>query len=181
MGNLSTHHFAKSLFDQYYPGLVEFAFRLTGCDETARDLVQDVFVKIIENEQMVPEDAKSAKSYLYSMVKNSSLNHLRHKKVVGQYRLSTDTNREYEETALEALIYSEAINKLHHAIQALPEACQEVCRLSYLEEKSVRQTAELTNTSVNTIKTNKKRGMEILRKQLAPALRTAKSILFQVF
>ena len=178
MGNLVAYHLAKNLFEQYYPGLVEFAIRLIGCDETARDLVQDVFVKIIENEQMVPENPKSAKSYLYSMVKNSAFNYLRHNKVIDHYQQKMADDIDYGKTALEAFIYSEAINQLHKTIQTLPHACQVVCRLSYLEEKSVQQTADISNTSVNTVKTHKKRAIDMLRKQLVPALRTAKAILF---
>lgn len=175
MSTSLTDREVKLLFDRYYLGLVEFSWRLVGCEETARDIVQDTFVKLLDNRAGVFLDHQKAKSYLYSMVKNASLNHLRREEVIDRYADQHEDSGQSEENILEALIYSESVNQLYAAIANLPEACQQVCTLTYLEEKSNQEAAELTNTSINTVKTHKRRAIEILRKSLLPTIRTLKS------
>lgn len=178
MSKSLTEREVKHLFESYYLGLVEFSWRLVSCEETARDIVQDTFVKLLDNTSDIIFDYQKSKSYLYSMVKNASLNHLRREKVRDRYADLKHATEESEENILEALIYSESVNQLYTAIANLPEACQHICTLTYIEEKSNQEAAELTNTSINTVKTHKRRAVEILRKNLVPTIRTLKSFFF---
>lgn len=178
MSTSLTDREVKLLFDRYYLGLVEFSWRLVGCEETARDIVQDTFVKLLDNRSGVFFDHQKAKSYLYSMVKNASLNHLRKGEVIERYVDQHKVSEQSEESILEALIFSESVNQLYAAIADLPEACQQICTLTYIEEKSNQEAAQLTNTSINTVKTHKRRAIEILRKNLLPTIRTLKFFFF---
>ena len=171
----------KALFVQYYVALVEFSTHLLSCRETALDIVQDVFVKLLEKESELPEQEKLVKSYLYTAVKNASLNHIRHLKVVDAYHQQQGWQEDADIRLLDALIYAETINSLHTAIQKLPKSCQEVCRLTYLEGKSNSEAAELCGVSINTIKTQKRRSVELLRVTLGPIVNTVKILLLFFF
>lgn len=171
------HDDFKVLFEAYYVRLVEFAWRIVNCEEIARDLVQDVFLKIIEDPAVLPQEDKM-KSYLYSMVKNRALNHLRHRSIAGRHHQNMKSCSVVEDDALDALIYAEALYHLHYAIEALPTACQKVCRLTYLQEASNQEAAKHSRLSVNTIKTQKRRAVTLLRKQLLPVFRTARLFFF---
>lgn len=171
----------RELFERYYITLVEFVNRIIKCEETARDLAQDIFVKLLENDPKLPEAEFKIKSYLYSMAKNSALNYLRHRKVVQKFEKNHDPSAYISESnLLDALIYAESVYQLHKAIQALPEACQSVCKSTFLEEMTYKETAAVSRTSVNTVKTHRRRAIELLRKQLQPPLRIVKSIFFLI-
>lgn len=176
----SSKYDIKQLFDQYYIGLVEFASHIVGCDEEARDIVQDVFVKLLINNRLL-ENKDKVKSYLYSMVKNACFNELRSKKTKSRFVEFQKENTVEEEDLLEALIYAESVQHLYQAIETLPEACQKVCNLTYIDEKSNGEAAEITETSVNTIKTHKRRAVELLRKRLIPSVKTLKSFFLLFF
>lgn len=135
----------KKVFDAYYFGLIEFSWRIVRCEETGRDIVQDVFVKLLESNYHLPAEEHRVKSYLYTMVKNSSLNYLRREEVAERYQERTVAEEvQWEENILDALIYGESIRELHAAIETLPAACQQICKLTFLEEKSNQEAAELT-------------------------------------
>ena len=93
------------LFEQYYVSLVEFSWRIVKCDETARDIVQDTFVKLLEKDYQVQNNENAQKSYLYSTVKNASLNYLRREKVAGKYLEASDFIEQEDTLLLDALIW----------------------------------------------------------------------------
>lgn len=176
-----TAHKIQTLFEQYYIGLVAFCGKMVQCDETARDIVQDVFVKLLDSRTVLPLEEPVIKSYLYSMVRNASLNYLRREKLWNNYKQANEADPLSEENILDAIIYGETIRELHHAIQLLPDACRNICELTYLEENSNKEAAALSQTSINTVKTHKRRAVSLLREQILTVARPVKSILFFFF
>ena len=63
----------EELFYSYYHELCSLAYRITRCPEQARDVVQDVFLKLWKkrNERQIK---RSIKGYLYQAVWNQALN-----------------------------------------------------------------------------------------------------------
>jgi RNA polymerase sigma-70 factor (family 1) len=171
----------QELFDEYYIGLVEFCSRIIHCTETSRDIVQDIFVKLLDSSIELPREKAVLRSYLYSMVRNASLNYLRREKLFHKYKQANDHSAFSDEDVLEAIIYGETIQQLHHAIQSLPAACRNICELTYLEEHSNQEAAKLSETTINTVKTHKRRAVALLREQILTLSHLAKSILFLFF
>lgn len=64
--------FEELFFEFYYP-LCRFAVKITRCSELARDVVQEVFVKLWQNRGN-REIVHSVKAYLYQSVRNQALN-----------------------------------------------------------------------------------------------------------
>ncbi|NGF56420.1 sigma-70 family RNA polymerase sigma factor [Parapedobacter sp. SGR-10] len=181
MKNILTEMHVKALFEQYYIALVEFSWHIVKCRDTASDIVQDTFVKVLERLEELPSQEKALKSYLYSSVRNISLNHIRHQKIADGYQKSNEWNEMDETYILDAMIYAETVNNLHKAIKTLPKSCQEVCKLTYLEGKSNSEAAELCGVSINTIKTQKRRSVELLRHRLAPIFHSLKAFVLFFF
>lgn len=171
----------QEIFELYYLGLVGFCSRMIHCEETSRDIVQDVFVKLLDGKVKLPVEKAALKSYLYSMVKNATLNYVRREKLLNKYRETTGDTELQQNTILDGIIYAETIQQLHLAIQALPGACRNICELTYLEENSNQEAAVLSSTSINTVKTHKRRAVSLLREQIIPSLRLVKSVLFFFF
>lgn len=171
----------KILFEQYYIPLVEFSWHIVKCQDVALDIVQDTFVKILEKKEELPSHEKAIKSYLYSSVRNTALNYLRHQKVQHEYYRIHPLNEIDDPRILDAMIYAETIHNLYKAIESLPKSCQEVCKLTWLEGKSNSEAAELCGVSINTIKTQKKRSVELLRHRLAPVFSALKNFILIFF
>ena len=73
---------------------------------------------------------------------------------------------EFEDTDLmESLIQAEVIAALHKELNALPQGCQHVCRLIYMEGKKYEEVASELNISVNTVKSQRSLALRLLREK----------------
>lgn len=160
----------ESLFDAYYVRLCEFSVRILKDEELAEDIVQEVFVGLCENPELIPKDLSKTKSFLYSCVKNACFNSLRHQFVVEKHQSSI--NLDEEESVVEHIIHAEILGEIHHAISSLPPGCAAIFRKGYLEGLSNTKIAEQLNISINTVKSQKQRGLILLRKVISPEILT---------
>ncbi|MGK6349828.1 RNA polymerase sigma-70 factor [Parapedobacter sp. DT-150] len=158
----------KELFERYYVRLCEFAYRIVACRESARDLVQDAFVVLMENRERIGLEANSIKSYLYSTVKHAALNRVRHRHIADRIHGQHLREEAEEEKITHAMIHAEILGELYAALETLPQGCAQVCRMAYFEGKKNQEIADLLEVSINTIKTQKQRAVFLLKSKLSP-------------
>ncbi|QJB32473.1 RNA polymerase sigma-70 factor [Chitinophaga oryzae] len=161
-----------SLFKAYYPRLCYFAFQFTGDKDQARDIAQEAFVSYLGQRAQVAPHPVAVKNFLYTSVRNACLNLLRHEKVVEKFAASQAAPPPDDTTVILTMIRSEVLGEINRVLQTLPEACQEVIRLGYIEGLKNQEIAHQLNISVNTVKTQKKRGLHMLRQRLDPEMYT---------
>ena len=131
----------ESLFNTYYAGLVAYATRLVGNVNTAEDIVCDVFTLVWEKQEIL--QMENQKAYLFTAVRNQSLNYLAQLKVRDEYR-------EYivqkgDVTGLltwEYYVESELQEHIEKAIRELPPQCQKIFIMNRFNDKSITQIAE---------------------------------------
>jgi RNA polymerase sigma-70 factor (family 1) len=155
-------------FRELYPALVFYGFKITGDKEASEEIASNAFIKIWQRHEQF-EDALSIRKYLYRIVRNDALKHLRkekqttalNKEVIYLY------GSEHEKDCFNSLVTAEISRELQNAINALPAECSKVFRLMYIEGKSIQETAEALHLSPSTVKTQKKRGLDALRKVIS--------------
>ena len=120
-----------------------------GNEEKANDITQDSFIKLWENCKKVP--LEKAKSYLYTIANNASLNEITHQKVVLKYAQNNPGN---DKTNLnpEFLIEEEQFKqKLEKAIGKLTEGQRTAFLLNRIEGKKYHEIAIMLNISVKAV------------------------------
>lgn len=120
-----------------------------GNEEKANDVTQDSFIKLWENCKKVP--LEKAKSYLYTIANNSSLNEIAHQKVVLKY---AQNNAAEDKTNLnpEYLLEEEQFKqKLEKAIDKLTEAQRTAFLLNRIEGKKYHEIAIMLDISVKAV------------------------------
>ncbi|QNL50671.1 RNA polymerase sigma-70 factor [Olivibacter sp. SDN3] len=155
----------EELFKKYYPRLCDFALRYVQDEHLAEDLVQDAFVSFLENKHQVATDDNALKAFLYSCVKFACLNRLRHKKVKKRIEASMDANPVEDPKFLEAIVHAEIMGKIHEAINELPKGCYLIFKEGYLEGLSNQDLAKKLGISINTVKSQKQRGLMLLKRK----------------
>jgi RNA polymerase sigma-70 factor (ECF subfamily) len=156
------------IFNEYYDRLVYFGLQLIKDKEQAEDLVQEAFIKYWDQHENVSQHPIAIKNFLYSTVRNASLNIIRHNKVVESY-IEFQGNTEPEEPpVIEAIITAEAVAEIHAALHALPESHRIISIMGYFEGKKNQEIADELGMSVNTVKKQKQRALELMRMQLSP-------------
>lgn len=144
------------LFTTRYEDLCRFARAFVGSYDVAEDIVQDVFVRIWENNLKVSSNV-SLDSYLYVAVRNGCVSYARRQRPhVGLEALS---GMETEEILPEDWKY------VWDAVESLPEQCRVILKLVVLEDMKYAEAAEKLGISVNTVKTQMKIAYRELRKK----------------
>ncbi len=168
LAKLSKEEVFEQFFKNFYPRLVYFAFQILADKNKAEDIVQEAFVKFWDHKEAVSPNPIAIKNFLYATVKNSSLNSVRHEKVVEKYKSNYIPSEAEEATIINYIIQSEVLAEIHQAIQNLPESCQRISRMGYLEGMKNHEIAATLGISINTVKTQKQRAMQLLRLRLNP-------------
>jgi RNA polymerase sigma-70 factor (family 1) len=167
IGNAGSGLSFEDVFGRSYAGLVFFSFNIIGDKQGAEDLVQDAFVQYWNRRDEIGAELTVIKGYLYTTVRNSSLNLLKHQKVVRKFQDQQGVEP-VEETSIEnEIIRSEVLSQIHHAIESLPAACRRISEMSYLDGKKNQEIADELGVSVNTVKTQKQRALHLLRQKLS--------------
>lgn len=167
------------LHASYYDRLLYYAWTIIHDKETSRDLVQEAFIGYWNQKERVSPNPVQIRNFLYVNVKNSCLKHLRHDKVVDKYMGMQDPNPAEEASALNKMIQAEAIGEIYAAIESLPERCRKISKMGYLEGLKNHEIAEQLGLSVNTVKTQKKRALQLLRLKLNPETFLTLTLLLQ--
>ena len=158
------------LFRDYYDRLVFFAWQMIKDKQQAEDIAQDAFIAYWQQRDQVANYSVAIKNFLYRCVKNASLDIVRHLQVVDKFQATLPDIEQGEAYIMEAIISSEIIAEVHAAIEALPEHLQTLSRLSFLEGKKNQEVADELDMSVNTVKKQKQRALELLRVSLNPEI-----------
>lgn len=158
----------EELFRAHFRALCHYAFQWVRDSAVAKDVVQDSFVSYWNRRDEVSTHPSAIRNFLYTSVRNGCLNSLRHTRIVGQYRDQQEANPAEEAQVEQAIIRSEVLAHIYQAIESLPEGCRRISRMGYLEGLKNREIAQRLGVSINTVKTQKKRGLELLRLRLDP-------------
>ncbi len=120
-----------------------------GNEEKANDIAQDSFIKLWENCQKVP--LEKAKSFLYTVANNSSLNEIAHQKVVLKFENNNSINDRTNLNPEFILEEEEFKQKLEKAIDRLTEAQRTAFLLNRIEGKKYHEIAEMLDISIKAV------------------------------
>ncbi|MGB3063932.1 RNA polymerase sigma-70 factor [Sphingobacterium thalpophilum] len=158
----------EKLFRQYYKSLCHFAWKFVGESSVAEDLVQDAFITFFKEERRMDESENFMRNYLFTAVRFSCLKYIRHEKVKEKYWSHIDFREEDEHSIELSMIHREVLNEVYRIIAQMPQACQQIFKMGYLEGLSNLEITERLQVSINTVKTQKQRGMKMLLERLHP-------------
>jgi RNA polymerase sigma factor (sigma-70 family) len=145
--------------------LIQFATRITGDRERARDVVQETFVKFQRNgAAQNPEPA----TWLFTVCRNGALNVCRKEKRMMYLDEALIESREAEQPMpYEQLEQKEAAGFLMRIVATLPPRQQEVIQLKFQNDLSYQQIAEITKTTANNVGVLIHTALKTLRRRYA--------------
>ena len=136
--------------------------------ELAEDLVQDAFIAFLNNKHKISSDPMSIRAFLYSAIRNAIYNRNRKHKTIQKY-IERQSSEEADDIDYEhRVIRAEFMGEIARVVDGLPDSCQYIFKLSYLEGLSNQEIADQLAISVNTIKTQKQRALRVLRQKIHP-------------
>ncbi len=173
------------LYERYWDSLYRFVFVRTKDKEIAEEVLQDLWIKILENTDSIQtDDSESAKGYL--------LRHL-HYRILDYYNnykkapptLSIDefdipneselTDSEYFEI-LEENEISDLLYMIDEVVSQLPVTEQQVYDMRIRKNMSVNETAEALGISNKTVSNKLSKALGEIREKLSPDYKSSKKL-----
>jgi RNA polymerase sigma-70 factor (ECF subfamily) len=152
---------------QYGPAIYSMAYRLTGNDEEARDLAQDVFVRVYRN--LDKYQPGTFQGWLYRITKNLFLDRVRKRR---RYRLEPLPDEDYRHPVDDDPGPSGHLDNrmlrgdLERALVALPPTFRTAVVLCDVQGLSYEEIAEATGWPLGTVRSRIHRGRRMLRETL---------------
>jgi RNA polymerase sigma-70 factor, ECF subfamily len=142
------------IFDELYIPLCRYAMKFVHHHETAEDIVQEIFIYIWENRERISK-MDSVKMYLFTAVKNKSLNFLKKNYLNNKLPLTDESDgsfqSELQPDVSELLEYRELESLLEQALNTLPEKCRIIFTMKRFADLSNKEVAEHLNISLKTV------------------------------
>lgn len=158
------------IYERYHKLLYVVAYKYLKDNETAKDAVQQIFLKLWESRTLFNIQI-NLRNYLYTMLKNHLLNEIRNNLTALEknYELAQETV-EYENEILSKLEEKEMTEQLYRAINDLPEQKKAICLYKLKDCLSNQEIAEEMQISIPTVKTHYSQAIKLLREHFDKSL-----------
>jgi RNA polymerase sigma-70 factor, ECF subfamily len=152
----------EKLFRELFKPLCGFSMKYVGDLDEARNLVHEVFITVWEKYDTLPPDT-NFRSYLFTSVRNRSLNYLRDKKKHITLDHVAENTFSESDTTLEA---SELEKEIETAIHSLPEKCRQIFKMNRVEGLKYAEIADKLGLSIKTVEAQMSKALSVLRERL---------------
>jgi RNA polymerase sigma-70 factor (ECF subfamily) len=142
----------RKLFDAYAQKLISFVFAIVKAKDISLEIVDEVFIRLWKNKQNI-SNIKNIRVYLYTAVKNASLNHLSRKAFAQITEPFNDIDILINDDQVpdKQMITAELFNKIHEAVNELPPRCKMIFKLLREDGLKYKEVADILNISENTV------------------------------
>lgn len=146
--------------------LFRFALRFLGNEEEAKDIVQEVFVRVWNGRDKMSQ-VDNWEAWCMRITRNLSLDRIRLMKgrttqsLEGSYDLQNNSMTPYESTEM-----GENMTKISQMIAALPEKQRQVIHLRDVEGYSYQEICEILDLDMNQVKVSLFRARNAVRERM---------------
>ena len=154
----------KAVFNMFYPRAYTFTLKLLQDEVVSADITQEAFLYMWEKAYCFP-DLLAFKSYLYSCLKNKTLNYIRDYRVEREMQELKDVF--VDEVDIDHLIIKQELKaRIQDEVNRLGGVKRDVILLR-LEGYSYDEISEELGLSINTVKSHIKQAYKDLRIHLS--------------
>lgn len=143
---------------RYYDEIHAYAVRRTGSAQAAQDIAQTVFEKLV---RALPRYRPCGRfrPFLFTIACNAVRDHFRRQPC--EIALPADIRAPID--LVEALMKKDEYRRVRRYVLSLPDSQREALILYYYHGMSVKETARITGTNVNTVKSRLRLAVAKLR------------------
>jgi len=164
----------EEIYDRKQPGVYRFALRMSGSENIAEDVTQEVFMALMRDGSQYDEQRGNLSTYLYAIARYRVLRFLEKDRAFVLIYDGHDNEDESlvnerfitDENLLADLAQDQIIEKVRQAILALPVHYREVVVLCNLQEMTYEEAAKVTGCAVGTVRSRLHRARSMLVKKL---------------
>ncbi len=153
----------QELFNRYWEKLYISAFKILGDESVCEDIVQDIFLNLLERSCTV--EIKNMRAFLYQAVRFQVTNSIKKIRFIDK-RAEIIESHLMGNNVEDYIDSNETQTIIDRTVSSLPDRCREVFYLSRYENLSNKEIASRLGISVFTVETHMKKSLRYLRKSL---------------
>lgn len=154
---------------ELHPALSLFANQFLKNQQLAQEIASDAFIKTWKQHDKL-NSFNAIKAYLYKTVYRDAMHALKKEKKRSIIELEVRSPDITNNAFFDHLVKAETYRLVQSALKHLSPGSRKVITMHYLENKSTAEIADELKLSVNTIRTQRTRGLAVLRKLLLPSI-----------
>ncbi|MFT8321478.1 MAG: RNA polymerase sigma factor SigX [Bacillus sp. (in: firmicutes)] len=158
------------IYNKYHHDVFQFLFYMVQHKETAEDLVQEVYIRVLKSYHRF-EGKSTEKTWLFSIARNVAIDHFRKNtnlksRVMEKFDWSKQQIKADDLLPEEITLQSEEVQYLYKALKKCTVDQRSVIIMRYIQELSIAETAESLGWTESKVKTTQHRALKALRKQM---------------
>lgn len=169
---LSVKEGDKSSFDffvlKYHTLVMRFAYGITRDEEAAKDIAQNVFLKLWLNRDRIDE-SRSLKSYLFTIARNETLNHLKKKQKQSKNTYDISELSDYMDNSVRTdsqVLKAELQSRLTEAVVNMPDQRKKVFMMHRLDNLTSKEISAELGISERTVDKHIELALKDIRKNI---------------
>ncbi|WP_400242070.1 RNA polymerase sigma factor SigX [Niallia sp. JL1B1071] len=161
----------NSVFDEiytkYHHDVFQFLFYMVNHKETAEDLVQEVYIRVLNSYHRF-EGKSTEKTWLFSIARNVAIDHFRKQKnwkerIMDKFDWSKQQIKADGFLPEEITLQTEEMKSVYSALQYCTVDQRMVIVFRYIQELSISETAKALGWTESKVKTTQHRALKALR------------------
>ena len=150
----------RQFYNRYYDVVFKYILFTTHDEQLSHDLLQETFYKFWKSTNIT---FSNEKAYLIKIARNLIYDYFRRKRLIQFVTLTEDKRIDNSPLPDCIVIQEEIAQKLYTALYQLSLKQREVIVLRYIEDFSVKETAQILKCNETRVKNDTARGLKLLR------------------
>lgn len=164
------HKAFEDVFTAYFDKVKYFLNGLLRSESDAEELAQDIFVKLWINHQSIRPD-KSFNSYIYTIARNTALNHLKHKFVEETFKNNYRDAESDGTNSSDEILFAEEIQLLvEMTVCKMPIQRKKIYQMSREKGLSNNDIAQELGISKKTVENQLSQALQEIRRVISAFL-----------
>ncbi|GAA0444077.1 RNA polymerase sigma factor SigX [Lentibacillus halophilus] len=162
----------EHFYTNYHNDLYQFIFYMVKDRHICEDLVQDVYIKVMESHHSFRGDS-SEKTWLFSIARHITVDYFRkqkrkRKRILDFFDWSEKGHIVRDQHLLpdEIATQNDMIRTVYYYLDKCTPDQKSVLLLRYMQSFSIQETADILNFSTSKVKTTQHRGLKQLQKYM---------------
>lgn len=155
-----------ALIARWHGPLWSYARRVTGADDAADDVVQEVWMQIVRGLPRLKAPA-SLRAWMFGIARRRLMDRLRRQYAAPHFAdTDLDVFQAPDNAAIDEVQLVGELEQMHDALATLPAVERDTLALFYLQELSLQEMADVLGVPIGTIKSRLFRARNQLRARL---------------
>lgn len=160
------------IYDQYHNDLYRFIFYMVKDKDLTDDLVQDVYIKILQSYDSF-KGKSSEKTWLFSIARFTTIDYFRSQKRKRDkgldffdWGLKGENIVDQNPLPEEIIIKNETLANIYHCLDSCTVDQKSIVILRFIQSFSIQETADILKFSISKVKTTQHRALKKIKEQL---------------